>query len=187
MLQLLLIAVSLALDAMAVSISVGMADPKAAWRQGLRMGLWFGGFQFGMPLLGFLLGQTLSAYIQSAAPFVAFALLAFVGGRMVLDAWQNKDCQVPSAAYGALTARKLLVLAVATSIDALAVGVSAAFMAFPLLLSCAVIGVTAFLLSLLGAVVGKGLGCAFQRWSQAAGGVALILIGLKFLLERLFF
>lgn len=187
MLQLLLIAVSLALDAMAVSVSVGMATPQAAWKQGLRLGLWFGGFQFGMPLLGFLLGRTLSGYIQSAAPFVAFALLAFVGGRMVLDALENKDCEVPSAAYGVLTARKLFVLAVATSIDALAVGVSAAFMALPLLLSCAVIGVTAFLLSLLGAVVGRKLGCVFQRRAQVCGGVVLILIGLKFLLERLFF
>lgn len=185
MLQLLLISVSLALDAMAVSISVGMANPQAAWKQGLRMGLWFGGFQFGMPLLGFLLGRTLSSYIQTAAPFVAFALLAFVGGRMVLDSLQNKDCEVPHAA-GTLTARKLFALAVATSIDALAVGVSAAFMAFPLLLSCAVIGVTAFLLSLLGAVVGRKLGCAFQRWAQICGGVVLILIGLKFLIERLF-
>jgi len=186
-LQLLLIAVSLALDAMAVSVSVGMTNPQAAWKQGLRMGLWFGGFQFGMPLLGFLLGHTLSSFIATAAPFIAFALLAFVGGRMVLDAWQNKDCEVPSAAYGQLTVRKLLALAVATSIDALAVGVSAAFMAFPLFLSCAVIGLTAFLLSLLGAVVGQRLGCAFQRWAQAIGGVVLILIGLKFLLERLFF
>lgn len=187
MLQLLLIAVSLALDAMAVSISVGMSDPQAAFRQGIRMGLWFGGFQFAMPLAGFLLGRTLSAYVASAAPFVAFALLAFVGGRMVLDSLQNKDCEVPSAARGSLTARRLFPLAVATSIDALAVGVSAAFMALPLLLSCAVIGVTAFLLSLLGAVVGRKLGCAFQRWSQAFGGIVLILIGLKFLVERLFF
>lgn len=186
MLQLLLIAVSLALDAMAVSVSVGMSHPQDAWKQGLRMGLWFGAFQFGMPLLGFLLGHTLSSYIQSAAPFVAFALLAFVGGRMVLDALQNKDCQVPGAA-GTLTRRRLFTLAVATSIDALAVGVSAAFMAFPLLLSCAVIGVTAFVLSLLGAVVGRGLGCVFQRAAQAAGGAVLILIGLKFLVERLFF
>lgn len=186
MLQLLLIAVSLALDAMAVSISVGIANPRAALRQGLRMGLWFGAFQFGMPLLGFLLGHTLSSYVASVAPFVAFALLAFVGGRMVIDSLQNKDCQLP-AAVGDLTARRLFTLAVATSIDALAVGVSAAFMALPLFLSCAVIGVTAFVLSLLGAAAGRALGCAFQRWAQALGGCVLILIGLKFLVERLFF
>lgn len=186
MVQLLLIAVSLALDAMAVSISVGVANPRAAWKQGLRMGLWFGAFQFGMPLLGFLLGQTLSAYVEAVAPFIAFALLAFVGGRMVLDSLQNKDCEVPGA-MGELTVRRLFALAVATSIDALAVGVSAAFMALPLLLSCAVIGVTAFLLSVLGAVVGRKLGCAFQRRAQVLGGCVLILIGLKFLIERLFF
>lgn len=187
MIQLLLIAVSLALDAMAVSVSVGIANPRAALKQGLRMGLWFGAFQFGMPLLGFLLGRTLSVYVEAVAPFVAFALLAFVGGRMVLDSLQNKDCQLPEAASGDLTARRLFALAVATSIDALAVGVSAAFMALPLLLSCTVIGVTAFLLSLLGALVGKKLGCVFQRWAQVFGGCVLILIGLKFLIERLFF
>lgn len=187
MLKLLLIAVSLALDAMTVSISVGMSDPQAALKQGLRMGVWFGAFQFAMPLIGFLLGSTLSAYVAFAAPYIAFALLAFVGGRMVMDALQNKNCEVPSAAYSTLTAKKLFALAVATSIDALAVGVSAAFMALPLLLSCAVIGVTAFLLSLLGALVGRKLGCAFQRWAQVLGGVVLILIGLKFLIERLFF
>lgn len=185
-LQLLLIALSLALDAMAVSISVGMADPTAAFRQGLRMGVWFGGFQFAMPLLGFLLGRTVSAYIESAAPFIAFALLAFIGGRMVWDSLQSAGCDLPESPGGALTNRRLFSLAVATSIDALAVGVSAAFMAFPLLLSCAVIGVTAFVLSLLGAVVGRKLGCAFQRWAQVFGGAVLILIGLKFLLERLF-
>lgn len=187
MLKLLLIAVSLALDAMTVSISVGMSDPQAALKQGLRMGVWFGAFQFAMPLIGFLLGSTLSAYVAFAAPYIAFALLAFVGGRMVMDALQNKNCEVPSAAYSTLTAKKLFALAVATSIDALAVGVSAAFMALPLLLSCAVIGVTAFQLSLLGALVGRKLGCAFQRWAQVLGGVVLILIGLKFLIERLFF
>lgn len=185
--QLLLIAVSLALDAMAVSISVGMSNPRAALKQGLRMGLWFGGFQFGMPLAGFLLGQSLSAYIQSAAPFIAFALLAFVGGRMAWDGLQSKDCALPEDTPDVLTNRRLFTLAVATSIDALAVGVSAAFMAFPLLLSCTVIGVTAFLLSVAGAVVGRRLGCAFQRWAQVLGGAALILIGLKFLVERLFF
>ncbi len=187
MIQLLLIAVSLALDAMAVSVSVGIANPRAALKQGLRMGLWFGAFQFGMPLLGFLLGRTLSVYVEAVAPFVAFALLAFVGGRMVLDSLQNKDCQLPEAAAGDLTARRLFALAVATSIDALAVGVSAAFMALPLFLSCAVIGMTAFLLSLLGVLVGKKLGCVFQRWAQVFGGCVLILIGLKFLAERLFF
>lgn len=185
MLQLLLIAVSLALDAMAVSISIGIANPHAAWKQGLRMGLWFGGFQFGMPLIGFLLGRTLSTYIAAAAPFVAFGLLAFVGGRMIVDSLQSKD-DCAAVAGGELTTRRLFTLAVATSIDALVVGVSAAFMAFPLLLSCAVIGVTAFLLSLLGALVGRKLGCAFQRWAQVLGGVVLILIGSKFLIERLF-
>ena len=185
MLQLLLIAVSLALDAMAVSVSVGMTNPQAAWKQGLRMGLWFGGFQFGMPLLGFLLGHTLSSFIATAAPFIAFALLAFVGGRMVLDAWQNKDCEVPSAAYGQLTVRKLLALAVATSIDALAVGVTFAFSGggdfcgYQLYRDCDLC------VFRIGNPYRKSFGIRFKSRAELAGGVILMGMGLKILLEHL--
>lgn len=182
MVELLLIAVSLALDALAVSVSVGMGNPQGGARQGLRLGLWFGGFQFGMPLLGFLLGTTLAAYIEAAAPWIAFGLLAFIGGRMIWEALSPGEGEDVSH----LTNSRLCLLAVATSIDALAVGVSAAMMGLDILLSCTVIGLTAFVLSFAGAMVGKGLGAAFQKWAQVAGGVVLIGIGLKFLLERLY-
>lgn len=184
MVRLLLIAVSLALDAMTVSVSVGVANPQGGLRQGLRLGSWFGAFQFIMPLLGFLLGRTLAGYVSAVSPYIAFALLAFIGGRMVWDALSREkdgggcDC-------AKLTWRRLLPLAVATSIDALAVGVSAAFMDFPLLLSCCVIGAVAFALSVLGALVGKALGTLFQTCAQLAGGVILILMGGRFLLEHL--
>lgn len=180
--QIVLIAVSLALDAMAVSISVGLAHPAQAARQGLRLGLWFGGFQFGMPLLGFLLGRTLSAYIESVAPWVAFALLAFIGGRMIWESFQPGEAED----FQVLPTGQVCLLAIATSIDALAVGVGASLMGLPLVLSCAVIGATAFVLSFLGAVVGRKLGQGFQTWAQVAGGAVLIGIGLKFLLERFF-
>lgn len=183
--QALLIALSLAMDAMAVSVSAGLACKGSAPRLGLRLGLWFGAFQFAMPLIGFALGQALAAYVEAIAPYIAFALLAFIGGRMVWDALApnaegNED-------LGVLSNKKLFLLAVATSIDALAVGVGAAMMEMPLLMSCAIIGAVAFALSFVGAVVGRRLGQRFQRWAQAAGGVVLIAIGLKFLLERLFF
>lgn len=182
MLRLLLIAISLAMDAMAVSISVGLACPSSALRQGVRLGLWFGAFQFGMPLLGFLLGHTLSSYVEAAAPWIAFALLAFIGGKMIWDALQPGE---ESEDLSCLTNGKLCLLAVATSIDALAVGVGASLMGMPLLWSCTVIGLTAFALSFLGAVVGRRLGDVFQTYAQAAGGLVLVVIGFKFLLERL--
>ncbi len=182
LLQAFLIALSLAMDAMAVSVSAGIACRGSAPRQGLRLGLWFGAFQFAMPLLGFALGQALAAYIQSVAPFVAFALLAFIGGRMIWEALspgQEEDLSDLSNA-------KVCLLAVATSIDALAVGVGASLMAMPLLPSCAMIGAVAFLLSFLGAVAGRKLGQRFNTWAQVAGGAVLIAIGLKFLLQRLY-
>lgn len=185
MVRLLLIAVSLALDAMAVSVSVGVANPAGGLRQGLRLGAWFGAFQFIMPLLGFLLGRTLAGYVSAVSPYIAFALLAFIGGRMVWDALSAKKDGEDDADYAHLPWQRLLLLAIATSIDALAVGVSAAFMDFPLLLSCCVIGAVAFALSVLGALVGKALGGLFQTCAQLAGGVILILMGGKFLLEQL--
>lgn len=187
MLQLLsifLIALSLAMDAMAVSISVGLACKSSAAKQGLRLGLWFGAFQFAMPLVGFVLGQALSAWVELAAPYIAFALLAFIGGRMLWDAFQPPEADQDED-LSQLSTGKVCLLAVATSIDALAVGVGASLMGMPLLLSCAIIGVTAFALSFLGAAVGRLLGQRFNTWAQAAGGLVLIGIGFKFLLERL--
>lgn len=185
MLKLLLIAVSLALDAMTVSISVGMSDPQAALKQGLRMGVWFGAFQFAMPLIGFLLGSTLSAYVAFAAPYIAFALLAFVGGRMVMDALQNKNCEVPSAAYSTLTAKKLFALAVATSIDALAVGVTFAFLVERIVPAVCLIGVITFLFSAAGVKLGNVFGLKYKSKAEFAGGVILILLGTKILLDHL--
>lgn len=184
LIEVLLIALSLAMDAMAVSISAGLACKGSAVKVGLRLGAWFGAFQFAMPLIGFALGQAMAAYVEAVAPYIAFALLAFIGGRMVWDAVapgsEDEDMST-------LSNKKVCLLAIATSIDALAVGVGAAMMEMPLLASCVIIGVVAFALSFLGAVVGRRLGQRFNRWAQAAGGVVLIGIGLKFLLERLFF
>lgn len=183
LIQAFLIALSLAMDAMAVSVSAGMACRGSAAKVGLRLGLWFGTFQFAMPLLGFVLGQALAAYVEAVAPYIAFALLAFIGGRMIWEAFQPADREDLSD----LSNGKVCLLAVATSIDALAVGVGASLMEMPLLPSCVIIGAVAFALSFLGAVVGRKLGQRFNTWAQAAGGAVLVGIGLKFLLERLFF
>ncbi len=183
LLQAFLIALSLAMDAMAVSVSAGIACRGSAARTGLRLGAWFGAFQFAMPLLGFALGQAMAAYVEAVAPYIAFALLAFIGGRMIWDAF----CPGEEEDMSCLSNRKVCLLAIATSIDALAVGVGASLMEMPLLPSCVIIGAVAFALSFFGAVVGRKLGQRFNTWAQAAGGVVLIAIGLKFLLERLFF
>jgi len=189
--EIFLIAVSLALDAFAVSVSSGISIPGFGPRQAVKMGLWFGTFQFLMPLLGWLLGSSVSQYIEAVDHWVAFGLLAVIGGKM---AWESlrRGCGEEDEAPPDLSARRLCVLAIATSIDALAVGVSMAFMSVHILASAAVIGVVAFALSGdrgpgggPGARVGRRLGCLFQRRAELTGGLVLIAIGVKILIEHL--
>lgn len=182
MLYILLIAVSLAMDAFAVSAATGVALPGFRFRHAAVMGTWFGAFQFAMPLIGWLLGTGISGYIRSVDHFVAFGLLAFIGGRMV---W-NSFSQEGEEACPDLSAGRLFVLAVATSIDALAVGVSMAFLPdVNVLLSCVVIGLVAFTLSVAGGLLGQRLGGLLQKRAELAGGLVLIGIGLKILIEHL--
>lgn len=180
--EILFIALSLAMDAMAVSVSAAAAYPQGGRRQALRLGLWFGAFQFAMPLLGFLLGQGLLRRAAAFAPFLAFGLLGYLGGKMLWDSFAPVPLDLPQ---GRLTTPRVFLLAVATSLDALASGVSAACMALPLWLSCAVIGLAAFCLSALGAALGRRLGLRLRRVSGGLGGAGLIAIGLKFLLQSL--
>ena len=183
MVEIFLIAVSLALDAFAVSVSSGISIPGFGPRQAVKMGLWFGTFQFLMPLLGWLLGSSVSRYIEAVDHWVAFALLAIIGGRMVWGSLRHgagDEEEAPSD----LSAKRLCLLAIATSIDALAVGVSMAFMSVPVLLSAVVIGVVAFVLSVVGGLAGKRLGALFQRRAELVGGLVLVGIGLKILIEH---
>ena len=170
--EIFLIAVSLALDAFAVSVSSGISIPGFGGRQAVKMGLWFGGFQFAMPLIGWLLGTSVSQYIEAVDHWVAFALLAIIGGRMVWGALRHGAGEEEEAPPD-LSARRLCLLAIATSIDALAVGVSMAFMNVPVLLSAVVIGVVAFGLSVVGGLAGRRLGALFQRRAGAGGGVGV--------------
>ncbi len=179
-----LIAVSLALDAFAVSVSCGVSTPRFGPRQAIRVGVWFGSFQFLMPLMGWLLGAAVSAYIQAFDHFVAFGLLALIGGQMIARA-VRKGAGEAAEAPADLSARRLCLLAVATSIDALAVGVSMAFMNVDVLLSAAVIGAVAFVLSLAGGLAGRRLGGLFQKRAELLGGAVLIGIGVKILMEHL--
>lgn len=171
------------MDAFAVSVSSGISTPGFGWRQALKMGIYFGFFQFAMPLVGWFLGSSVSTYIEAVDHWIAFGLLALIGGHMIWES-STKPCGREDGPV-ALTAGRLTVLAVATSIDALAVGVSLAFVTSDILPAAAVIGVVAFCLSVLGGLAGRRLGCLFQRRAEIAGGLVLVGIGVKILVEHL--
>jgi len=176
-----LIALSLALDAFAVSVSCGVSIVDFSWRQALKLGVWFGTFQFAMPLIGWFLGSSVSTYIKSFDYLLAFGLLTLIGGRMI---WEAVKANEGGKAVTELTAKRLTVLAIATSIDALAVGVPMAFMEVNIFSSAAVIGAVAFVLSFLGGLLGRQLGTMFQRRAAIMGGLVLIGIGVKMLMEH---
>lgn len=181
----LLIAVSLAMDAFAVSVSCGISVPGFGVRQVARVGLWFGLFQFLMPLAGWALGTGVSGCIRAVDHWVAFALLAFIGGRMVAGALEQscggEGVRVPSE----FTRRRLCLLAVATSIDALAVGVTFAFLRVDILPAVCFIGAVTFVFSFAGVKMGSVFGARYQSKAELFGGGVLIGMGIKILLEHL--
>lgn len=181
MLQLLLIALSLAMDAFAVSVSTGIAVPGFGPRQAARIGLWCGMFQFFMPLIGWFLGSSVKTYIEAVDHWIAFALLGLIGGNMIREALSSDK----EEAVADLSVKRLFLLALATSIDALAVGVTLAFQPVNILFSAAVIGVVAFVMAMLGGLLGRRLGDLFQKRATLLGGVVLIGVGLKILVEHL--
>ena len=182
MLSILLIGVSLSMDALAISIANGLSLKPFRLRCALWMGVYFGLFQFLMPLLGYFLGNTVSGYIDAFGPYISFFLLAFIGGKMLLDGVRGGE----EDGMAALSHPKLLVMAVATSIDALAVGVTFAFMEdFSLLPSCAMIGCTTFAISLMGALLGSRIPGISGKKAGILGGIVLIAIGVKLLLEAI--
>ena len=181
MLQILLIALSLAMDAFAVSVSTGIAVPGFGWRQAARIGAWCGFFQFAMPLAGWFLGSSVKVYIEAVDHWIAFGLLALIGGAMIREALSGGE----EEAVTDLSVRRLFLLALATSIDALAVGVTMAFMDVNILLSAVVIGAVAFFMAMLGGLLGRRLGQFFQKRATLLGGAVLLAIGIKILLEHL--
>ena len=179
-------AVSLALDAFAVSTSTAIATPGFRKRDAAKMGVWFGCFQAAMPFAGWLLATSMSQYIVAFDHFIAFGLLAFIGGRMVWGSVSKNCDDCCEEAPADLSAKRLCLLAIATSIDAMAAGVSMAFMPdMNIALACTIIGLVAFGLSAAGGILGKGLGCLFQKRAELVGGLVLIAIGTKILIEHL--
>ena len=182
--ELFLIGVGLSMDAFAVSVCKGLGMSRLNMRQAVVISLFFGGFQALMPLVGWALGSQLADLITPIDHWIAFALLAFVGGKMLWDAFNEDDEEDGEAKDAKLDLKELLMLAIATSIDALAVGITFAFLQVAIVPSVIIIGVTTFVLSFVGVAVGHFFGARFEKPATIAGGVVLILIGAKILLEH---
>lgn len=189
-LEIWLLAIGLAMDCLAVSIASGIILRRIQWRPMLIMAFFFGLFQAIMPLLGWLGASTFSHLIESVDHWIAFAILAFLGGRMIKESFKEEDC---CQRFNPASLKVVITMAVATSIDALAVGVSFAFLGIKgcssILYPAGIIGFVSFFMSLIGLIFGIRFGCGIARKLRAElwGGIILILIGTKILIEHLFF
>ncbi len=178
--------IGLSMDAFAVAICKGLGMRKVNYKQMLLIALFFGGFQALMPLLGWLLGRQFEQYITSVDHWIAFALLVLIGANMLREARKGDDTTDAETVYDApLPLGQLLLMAIATSIDALAVGISFAFLGVNIWLAIAVIGTTTFLISAAGVFIGNRFGNRYEKRATIAGGIILILLGIKILLEHL--
>ena len=178
--ELLLIAVGLSMDAFAVSVCKGLSVKKVGVKHAALAGLYFGGFQFLMPVIGYLLGFRFESVIESIDHWVAFVLLAFIGGNMIKESLGKAE--ELNDDFGVKT---MLLMAIATSIDALAVGITFAFLEVQILPAAGLIGVTTFLLSFVGIYIGNAFGTRYKSRAELAGGIILVVIGVKILLEHL--
>ena len=188
LLELLIIAIGLSMDAFAVSIGKGLSVTKIKLSHALKVGLWFGGFQALMPLIGYLLGSTFADIVSAYDHWVAFVLLALIGGNMIKEAFEKDDeCDCNKKEKNCFGFVTMLTLAVATSIDALAIGVTFAFFKVAIIPAIITIGITTFLFSVAGLKIGHIFGCKYKSHAELFGGVILILIGFKILLEHTIF
>ncbi|MDO5305560.1 MAG: manganese efflux pump MntP family protein [bacterium] len=183
--QTLLIGIGLSMDAFAVSICKGLGMSKLNKKQMLIIALYFGGFQALMPFLGWAVGARFSSYVSQYAHWIAFILLAVIGGKMMHEALtESEDCENSDEKDKKLSHKELLFLAIATSIDALAVGISFAFLNVPIMPSITIIGFTTFFISLTGIAIGNIFGSKYKNKAEFVGGLILVAIGLKIILEQ---
>lgn len=180
--ELFLIAVGLSMDAFAVSICKGLATKKVTIKQMAIAGIWFGGFQGLMPAIGYFLGSRFANAISKYDHWVAFILLAIIGGNMIKEALSNEEEEEGNDSFAVKT---MFVMAIATSIDALAVGVTFAFLSVNILMAVTFIGITTFVFSFAGVKLGSVFGDKYEKKAELLGGVILVLLGLKILLEHL--
>lgn len=181
LLELFILAVGLSMDAFAVSVCKGLAMPKITVKKTLIVGVWFGGFQALMPTLGYFLGVQFRDKITAIDHWIAFILLGIIGANMIKEACSG-ECEEENES---LDIKTMFLLAVATSIDALAVGITFAFLNVHLIAAVSFIGVTTFTLSAVGVKIGNIFGTKYKSKAELAGGVILILLGCKILLEHL--
>lgn len=175
------LAVGLSMDAFAVSVCKGLAMRKITLGKAALVGAWFGGFQALMPLMGYLLGVRFRDNITAIDHWIAFALLSLIGLNMIREALSKEE----EPESDSLDVKTMLTLAVATSIDALAVGITFAFLSVEILPAVSFIGATTFVLSMIGVKIGNVFGTRYQSKAELAGGVILLLLGMKILLEHL--
>lgn len=180
--ELIVLSLGLGMDAFAVSICKGLSMKKMNWKKALIIGLYFGGFQAIMPVLGYSLSKGFENFVTSIDHWIAFILLSIIGGKMVKDAFSPENSENCNEDVGFKT---MIVLAIATSIDALAVGITFAFLNVNLILAIALIGSITFFLSVIGTKVGNVFGDRYENKAELFGGVILISLGIKILLEHL--
>ncbi len=178
--ELLIIAVGLSMDAFAVAIAKGLSVQAIKPRHSMCVGSWFGGFQALMPLIGFYLGVTFSRFVSSVDHWIAFVLLGIIGMNMMRESL-SREKVVPEPDF---SPRTMFLMAVATSIDALAVGVSFAVLSVEIWSAIAIIGVTTFVLSVVGLKIGNIFGCRYKSKAEFLGGSVLLLLGVKILVEH---
>lgn len=178
--ELLIIAIGLSMDAFAVSICKGLSMKKMNWKYAVLTGIYFGGFQALMPLIGYLLGIQFQNKITSIDHWIAFVLLSIIGLNMI-----KKSREASESLNDSFDIKTMLLLAIATSIDALAIGVTFAFLQVSIIPAVSFIGITTFILSVLGTKIGNVFGMKFKSKAEFAGGVILVLMGMKILLQHL--
>lgn len=183
--ELVLIAVGLAMDAFAVSLCKGLGMSKLRIKNAAVIALFFGGFQAIMPLIGWLLGKQFESYIKSFDHWIAFGLLVLIGGKMIYEVFKKDSDSDTDNSIDTLNIKELFLLAIATSIDALAVGITFAFLQTSIAPAVSLIGAITFALSFAGVYIGHKFGAKFKSKAEFAGGAVLILIGTRILLEHL--
>lgn len=181
LLEIILIAIGLAMDAFAVSICKGLSMKKMSWKKALIVGLYFGIFQGLMPVIGYLLGTSFESLVTKIDHWIAFGLLVFIGTNMLKEAFGNdsENCN------DNVDFKSMVVLAIATSIDALAIGITFAFLQVNITLASLVIGIITFVICIIGVKIGNKFGDKYERKAETVGGLILILMGIKILLEHL--
>ena len=178
--ELMIIAIGVSMDAFAVSICKGLSTRKIRPANAATAGLWFGGFQALMPVIGYYLGVSFADFVSGVDHWIAFVLLAIIGGKMVKESFENESCEI-SADF---SFKSMFPLAIATSIDALAIGVSFAFLGVSIWIPVLLIGITTGLFSAAGVYIGNRFGCRYKSRSEFIGGLVLCLMGVKILLEH---